>query len=60
MKYTKPWTTEHRAAEDDWHSWLAINALGGLEYQLLYWETHIELEFFDVDKGQDFALEFGL
>jgi hypothetical protein len=60
MTYTKPWTTENHAASDDWHSWLAINALGGLEYQLLYWSDHIELEFFDQDRADEFAQEFGL
>jgi hypothetical protein len=60
MKYTKPWTIEDTVAEDAWHSWLTINAHSGLDYQLLYWEDHIEIEFFDQDRAQDFALEFGL
>jgi hypothetical protein len=60
MKYTKPWTTDDQVATDDWHIWLAINALGGLEYQLLYWADRIELEFFDHDRADEFAQEFGL
>ena len=60
MNYTKPWTQEDSAAEDSWHSWLAINALSGIEYQLVYWEDRIELEFFDLDRSMEFAQEFGL
>ena len=60
MKYTKPWTTEQSLEQDDWHQWLTINALSGLEYQLLYWSDHIELEFYDQDRGDEFAMEFGL
>jgi hypothetical protein len=60
MKYTKPWTIEDTALEDSWHSWLSINALSGLEYQLLYWEDRIEVEFFDLDRAAEFAQEFGL
>ena len=60
MTYTKPWTENDSAKEDLWHSWLMINALSGLEYQILYWEDRIELEFFDLDRAQEFAQEFGL
>ncbi len=60
MKYTKSWTVEDTAAEDSWHQWLAVNALSGIEYQLIYWEDRIELEFFDQDRSSEFALEFGL
>jgi len=60
MKYTTIWTTESEAANDPWHQWLAAHALTGTEYQLLYWEDRIELEFFDQDRAQEFALEFGL
>ena len=60
MKYTKPWTIDNLVSSDDWHIWLAINALGGLEYQLLYWSDYIELEFFDHDRAEEFAQEFGL
>jgi len=60
MKYTSLWTAESSAANDPWHQWLAINALSGIEYQLLYWEDHIELEFFDQDRAAEFATEFGL
>ena len=60
MKYTKPWTVESQAAEDSWHSWLSIYAVPGIEYQLVYWEDHVELEFFDLDRSNEFAQEFGL
>jgi hypothetical protein len=60
MKYTKSWTADSQAATDPWHLWLAVNALSGIEYQLVYWEDRIELEFFDQDRASEFALEFGL
>ncbi len=60
MKYTKPWTIENLVAEDDWHSWLAVNAVQDLEYQLLYRNETVILEFFDHDRGAEFAMEFGL
>ncbi len=60
MKYTKPWTIENLVAEDDWHSWLAVNAVQDLEYQLLYRNEAVILEFFDHDRGAEFAQEFGL
>jgi hypothetical protein len=60
MKYTTSWTVESQAATDPWHTWLAAHALSAVEYQLLYWEDRIELEFFDQDRADEFALEFGL
>lgn len=60
MKYTTPWTVESEAASDPWHLWLAVNALSGIEYQLVYWEDRIEVEFFDQDRASEFAQEFGL
>ena len=60
MKYTTVWTVESEAATDPWHTWLATHALSGLEYQLLYWDNHIELEFFDLDRAAEFATEHGL
>ena len=60
MKYTKTWTVESQAAEDPWHSWLSIYALPSIEYQLVYWEDRVELEFFDLDRNNEFAQEFGL
>ena len=60
MKYTKPWTLEDQAALDSWHTWLAVNALSGIEYQLVYWSDSIDLEFFDQDRAMEFAQEFGL
>jgi hypothetical protein len=60
MKYTKPWTAESEVATDPWHSWLITNAHSGLEYNLVFWEDHIEVEFYDTDRADEFALEFGL
>ncbi len=47
-------------ASDPWYQWLQINALSGLEYNLLFWEDRIEVEFYDEDQAQAFALEQGL
>ena len=60
MKYTKPWTIADLVTEDLWHSWLAINAVVDLEYQLIYKNEQLSLEFFDSDRAEEFALEFGL
>jgi hypothetical protein len=60
MKYTKPWHVESELAEDLWHQWLMTHASSGLEYNLIFWEDHIDLEFYDQDRAQEFALEFGL
>ena len=60
MKYTKPWTIADLVAEDSWHSWLTENALLDLEYQVIYKNEQLHLEFFDHDKADEFALEFGL
>ncbi len=60
MKYSTIWTVDSQADSDPWHQWLAVNALSGIEYQLIYWEDRIEVEFYDVDRAQEFAQEFGL
>ncbi len=60
MKYTKPWTIEDLVTEDPWHSWLAINAVEHLDYQIIYKNDQISLEFFDQDRAEEFAQEFGL
>lgn len=60
MKYTKPWTINDLVAEDSWHSWLAVNAIENLEYQVIYKNEQVSLEFFDTDRASEFALEFGL
>jgi len=60
MKYTKPWTIADLVAKDAWHSWLAINAIENLDYQTLYKNEQLILEFFDLDRADEFALEFGL
>jgi lipopolysaccharide biosynthesis glycosyltransferase len=60
MTYTKPWTSESQASQDDWHQWLATHAFSALEYQLIYWEDHIDVEFFDQDRCDEFAQEFGI
>lgn len=60
MKYTKPWTIADLVTEDAWHTWLAINAIADLEYQVIYKNEQLILEFFDWDRAQEFALEFGL
>jgi hypothetical protein len=60
MKHTKPWLIENLVAEDDWHTWLAVNAVQDLEYQLLYRNDTVIVEFFDQDRAEEFAQEFGL
>jgi hypothetical protein len=60
MKYTKPWTIENLVADDAWHSWLTINAIIDLEYQVIYKNEQVSLEFFDLDQAKAFAVEFGL
>lgn len=60
MKYTKPWNIQSLAAEDPWHQWLEINALPAVEYHTIYWDDCIEIEFYDEQRGMEFAQEFGL
>jgi hypothetical protein len=60
MKYTKPWTIADLVEQDSWHSWLAVNAVLDLEYQVIYKNEQLALEFFDTDRADEFALEFGL
>jgi hypothetical protein len=60
MKYTKPWTIADLVAEDVWHTWLSINAVLDLDYQVLYKNEQLHLEFFDQDQAEAFAQEFGL
>ena len=60
MKYTKPWTIADLVAEDVWHTWLTINAIENLDYQVIYKNQQLSLEFFDQDQAEAFAQEFGL
>ena len=60
MKYTKLWTIDNLVAEDEWHSWLAVNAIENLDYQTIYKNEQLLLEFFDQDQAEAFAQEFGL
>ena len=60
MKYTKPWTIADLVEEDAWHSWLAVNAIENLDYQVIYKNEQLSLEFFDQDQAEAFAQEFGL
>jgi hypothetical protein len=60
MKYTKPWTIENLVEQDAWHSWLTINAIENLDYQVIYKNEQLFLEFFDQDHAEAFAQEFGL
>ena len=60
MKYTKPWLIENSVETDDWHLWLAANALADLEYQLIYRNELVAVEFFDLDRAAEFAQEHGL
>ena len=59
MKYTKT-INKQNPSGCEWHAWLNTHAHSGIEYQLLYWPDHFEVVFFDEDRAQEFALEFGL
>ena len=59
MKYTKT-INPLNPSGCEWHAWLAAHALSAIEYQLLYWPDHIEVEFYDQDRAEEFAQEFGL
>ena len=59
MTYTKPINKLNPSA-CEWHAWLSIYAVSQLEFQLLYTPDHVSVEFFDQDRAQEFALEFGL
>ena len=56
MMYTK------LQSQDDgsWRTWLEINSLESLEYQIAVDNDHIVLEFLDWDRAEEFAQEFGL
>ena len=60
MKYTKPWTIADLVDHDEWHTWLAAHAQQDLEYQLLYRNETVVVEFFDLDRAAEFAQELGL
>ena len=60
MKYTKSWHVDSELASDSWHQWLLTSAASGLDYNLIFWEDRIEVEFYNTDCAQAFALEFGL
>ena len=57
MKYTKPWTIDNLVEQD---AWLTINAIENLDYQTIYKNEQLSLEFFDQDQAEAFAQEFGL
>lgn len=60
MTYTKPWTLESDPGQDPWIEWLNTHALSGLEYNLIFWEDRLVVEFYDLDRSQEFAQEQGL
>jgi hypothetical protein len=39
----------------DWHQWLSSNLLAGQDYQLLYWEDRVDVEFFNPAAHDDFV-----
>jgi hypothetical protein len=59
MTYTKSINKLNPSA-CEWHAWLNIHAVSKLEYQLSYTPDHVSVEFFDQDRADEFALEFGL
>ena len=41
--------------ELDWHTWLTANLLAGQDYQILYWEDRVDLEFLTVEAHDNFV-----
>ena len=60
MKYTKPWLIADSVESDAWHQWLAVNAVQDLDYQVIYRNETVAVEFFDQDRAAAFAAELGL
>lgn len=61
MKYTKSWNTQQAVSSDDWNTWCIVNAvIPELEYKIEYSSDQVCIEFFDQDRAQEFAQEFGL
>ena len=57
--------TKYRAHDtptiDSWAQWLIERTeQNGTEYNLLYTEDSITVEFYNADRALEFALEFGL
>jgi hypothetical protein len=48
-------TLDQDITDLDWHQWLTANLLAGQDYQLLYWEDRVDVEFFDPAAHDDFV-----
>lgn len=55
-----PFTQDSDITSLDWHTWLEANLIAGLDYQILYWEDRVDIEFFDVDAHDDFVANTSL
>jgi hypothetical protein len=59
MVYTKSRAHESQDV-DDWHAWLISSEIPSEEYNLTFSQDSIQVEFYDLDRAQAFALEFAL
>ena len=60
MIYAKNLRDRALADNDSWCQWLDCYAIKDLEYSLCIDQNQLTLEFFDWDRAQEFAQEFGL
>jgi hypothetical protein len=45
---------------DAWQTWLSLNAIEDLDYKISCDHGQVTLEFFDWERAEEFAQEFGL
>jgi hypothetical protein len=59
MVYTKSRAHESQDV-DAWHTWLISSETPAEEYNLTFSQDSIQVEFYNLDRAQAFALEFAL
>ena len=59
MVYSKSRAHESQDV-DAWHAWLISSEMPAEEYNLTFSQDSIQVEFYDPDRAQAFALEFAL
>jgi hypothetical protein len=59
MVYSKSRAHESQDV-DAWHAWLISSEIPNEDYNLVFWEDSIRVEFYNADRAQEFALEFAL
>jgi hypothetical protein len=60
MTYVKHLLDSQSLKEDSWYQWLNLWAIDSLEYSIDLRDNQLSLEFFDWERAQEFAQEFGL